>query len=123
MKFLADMGISLKTVQRLQALNIDIYHLMEKNLHTMPDSQIYELATKEQRIIVTHDLDFSDIVAASGEQLPSVIIFRLDNMKATNVNVFLENIIQRHARELETGAIISVNEKNIRVRMLPIQKQ
>lgn len=120
MKFLADMGISLKTVQRLRELNFDLYHLIEQNFHKMPDSKIYELATREERIILTHDLDFSDIVAASGEQLPSVIIFRLENMKSINVNIVLEFIIQRHSEELEKGAIISVNESNIRVRMLPI---
>ena len=62
MKFLADMGISPKSVHRLREMGFDAYHLHERKLSKLPDSKIYALAKVEGRIVLTHDLDFSDIV-------------------------------------------------------------
>jgi len=76
MKFLADMGISTVTVDFLRSLGHNAVHLREQGLHRMEDPDILTKARQEGRILLAHDLDFSDLMAASGAQLPSVIIFR-----------------------------------------------
>ena len=45
----------------------------------MSDSQIMAKAKEESRIVLTFDLDFADLLAASKDNLPNVIIFRLNN--------------------------------------------
>jgi predicted nuclease of predicted toxin-antitoxin system len=35
------------------------------------------MAGREQRIVLTFDLDFGDLLAAGAHALPSVVIFRL----------------------------------------------
>ena len=77
MKFLADMGISPKTVAFLYSHGFEADHLHALGLQKLPDKKILEIALSERRIILTHDLDFGDLLAASGAKLPSVIIFRL----------------------------------------------
>jgi len=59
-------------------------------------------------------------MASSGGYLPSVIIFRLRNMKSEQVNRCLAEIISRHRDMLEQGAVITVTEGKTRVRRLPI---
>lgn len=76
MRFLADMGISPRAVRRLQAAGHDAVHVAELRLHRATDPEIVRLARSENRIVVTHDLDFGTIMAASGESAPSLIIFR-----------------------------------------------
>jgi len=76
MKFLADMGISPKTVSFLTDLGYDAVHLFDEGLERMTDPEILQKARAEVRILLTHDLDFADLVAASGSSLPSVVIFR-----------------------------------------------
>jgi predicted nuclease of predicted toxin-antitoxin system len=120
MKFLADMGISPKTVSFLRHLGYEAVHLHEQGLDRLPDSKILEKAVVEDSIILTHDLDFGELVAASGAQLPSVITFRLRNMRPDNVNQYLHNILLQHQDALIQGAVISVIEGRIRVRLLPI---
>ena len=120
MKFLADMGISPKTVVFLKQIGFDAKHLHEENLDTLADNLILEKAHREHRVILTHDLDFGELVAASGDNLPSVIIFRLRNMRPENVNRHIESIVLNHKPELDAGAIISVTEGQIRIRMLPV---
>src|SRR2546425_6113125 len=79
-KFLADMGISPKTVAFLYALGHDAVHLADQGLERLPDQGIVAKARQEGRIVLVHDLGFGELVAASGATLPSVITFRLRNM-------------------------------------------
>ena len=121
MKFLADMGISPKTVDFLIALGFESIHLRALKLNKMLDSEILNKAKNEGFILLTHDLDFSELVAASKAKLPSVIIFRLRNMQPNNVNSTLKKIVTNHSSALKQGAIISVTDSQIRVRQLPIK--
>ena len=120
MKFLADMGISPRTVACLRSLGHDAIHLHDEGLDRLSDVGILSRALDEGRVVLTHDLDFVDLVAASGARLPSVITFRLRNMSAGHVNRYLELILANYQERLIAGAVVSVAEGQIRVRSLPI---
>lgn len=122
MKFLADMGISPRTVDRLQEWGYDAVHLHELGLDCLPDGDILDKARRENWIVLTHDLDFGELLAISRAELPSVITFRLRDMRADNVNRHLVALLARHPSSLEQGAIITVTERRIRVRALPITR-
>lgn len=120
MKFMLDMGISPKTAVFLRNLGYDAIHLHELKSDRLTDPAIMQMARNEERILLTHDLDFGELIAASGANAPSVIIFRLRNMNPKNVNRFLNGIISEHRDALEKGAIVSVTEGQVRVRLLPL---
>jgi predicted nuclease of predicted toxin-antitoxin system len=71
--------------------------------------------------IITMDLDFGGLLALSGMTRPSVIIFRLRNPDANHINKMLKDMLPELLDELEAGAIITVEEKRVRVRRLPIK--
>lgn len=121
MKFLADMGISPKTVAFLRNLGYDATHLSKEGLHRLSDPEILEKSRQEERILLTHDLGFGELVAAGGARLPSVISFRLRDMHPDRVNSYLDEIIKQHREALEQGVIMSVTEGRVRVRYLPIK--
>ncbi len=120
MRFLADMGISPKTVAFLCDLGHDAVHLHSRGLDRLPDSAILELARAESRVLLTHDLDFAELMAAGKEVLPSVIVFRLRSMRPERVNQHLQSVLSQYQEQLEQGAIVSVTEGQARVRLLPI---
>jgi predicted nuclease of predicted toxin-antitoxin system len=120
MRFLADMGISPITVDFLCNLGHDAVHLHAQSLDRLSDPMILEKARLENRIMLTHDLDFGELAAASSASLPSVIIFRLRSMRPEHVNGYLHSVILQYAKTLRDGAIISVTEGFVRVRNLPI---
>ncbi len=120
MKFLADMGISFRVVLALKEQGHDAAHLQEQGLGRMTDSDILAKTRAEGRILLTHDLDFGELLAASGSQLPSVIIFRLKDMRAENVNLYLFKILETQSAALEQGAICAVTERKARIRALPL---
>ncbi|RME49297.1 MAG: hypothetical protein D6796_05125 [Caldilineae bacterium] len=121
MKFLLDMGVGQSTAAFLRDRGHDAVHLRERGLQRLPDEEIIEEAQKEGRIILTHDLDFGRLIALSRKRLPSVITLRLDNMQATNVNHYVIEVLAQFSSALEAGALVSVNERAIRVRHLPIE--
>lgn len=122
MKFLADMGLARSTVAFVRAQSYDAVHLRDKGLQRLSDDEIVKKAVDEGRIILTHDLDFGRIVAVSGDTVPSVITFRLQDMRPTQVNGYLAEVLARFTAELEAGALVSINEQAIRVRRLPIER-
>ncbi len=100
MKFLANMGVAWSVVEWLRQLNHDAVHLRELNLIRLPDDEICVKAVKEGRIILTFDLDFSEIVSASGKKIPSVISFRLRNTRTLHVIERLEKVLNDSADAL-----------------------
>ncbi len=120
MKFLADMGISPRVVSALRERGHEAMHLQDEGLGTLPDGDILAKARKEGSVLLTHDLDFGELLAASGGSLPSVIIFRLKDMRAENIKVHLFSILEKQSDGLETGVVCSVTERKVRVRKLPI---
>jgi predicted nuclease of predicted toxin-antitoxin system len=121
MRFLANMGISGRTVNWLHQNGHDAVHLRNQGLQRLPDAEIAAKARLEGRIILTTDLGFGRLLAHSGEASPSVISFRLSDERADNVNLRLSAVLAQFQHDLEAGAIISVRDSLIRLRRLPIE--
>ena len=68
MRFLADMCVDIKVVKWLQKQGHDITHLRDEGLHRLPNGEIFSKAISENRIHLTFDLDFGEIVALSEGQ-------------------------------------------------------
>jgi predicted nuclease of predicted toxin-antitoxin system len=85
MRFLADMGVSQRVVEWLRAAGHDAIHLRDEGLQTLPNGEIFDKAGREQRIVLTFDMDFGEILAACRGQIVSVILFRLRNTRCSSV--------------------------------------
>jgi predicted nuclease of predicted toxin-antitoxin system len=120
MRFLTDMGISLRTVEWLREKGHDVVHLRDEGLQRLPDDQILEKSRLENRILLTVDLDFAQLLAVSQSSLPSVVLFRLGNENYDQINDCLNLLIDEYTEDLILGAMILVNKKGFRVRKLPI---
>ncbi len=122
MRFLLDMGLAESTARFLRVNGHDAIHLREQGLQRLLDEDIVSKAIVEERIILAHDLDFGRIVALSGEHLPSVLTFRLTDMRAQNVNRYLVDVLTQFPEELEIGALVSIQDDSVRLRRLPIRR-
>ncbi len=122
MRFLGDVGISPRSIERLRKQGHDAVHLHELGLARLSDSEILQLAVDENRIVLTHDLDFGELVAASGSRIPSVVVSRLRRIQADRVGHHIDLVLKKHGPESLNGAILSVTEGQIRVRRLPVDR-
>ena len=120
MRFLADMGVAIRVVEWLRDEGYDARHLREEELQRLPDDQIFRKAVAENRVVLTFDLDFGEIVASSGRQKVSMVLFRLQNTRTPHVIERLKVVLQEAGPALEQGAVVVVEESRFRIRRLPI---
>lgn len=123
MKFLLDMGLAPGTAAFLRRLGHEAVHLHDEGLDELPDPQILERAREDGYVLLTHDLDFPELVAASRAALPSLVVFRLRNMRPQNVELHLQKVLEQSREALERGAVVSVMEGTIRIRLLPFDQR
>src|SRR5688572_17537755 len=116
MKFLLDQGTPRMTAELLRQSGVDAVHTAEINLAEADDTEILKRAASENRIVVTLDADFHSLLALSGSSQPSIIRLRIEGLKADDLNLLLHRVIAQCHSELESGALVSVEEHRIRLR-------
>ena len=120
MRLLADLNVAPRTVEFLRSLGYDIARVDALLPATASDAEIVEVALREGRTILTQDLDFSALVALSGRSGPSVLSLRISSSRVERVNQRLREVLPAVAAEIESGAIVSVEDDGVRARSLPI---
>ena len=120
MRFLADAGVSPKTVDFLKGQGYEAVHVRTLGLGRAADSALILRARSDSSIILTFGLDFGDILALGVLDRPSVILFRLADERAESVNRCLEKVLDERRDELESGALVLIEDARYRIRKLPI---
>ena len=79
MKFLTDENIASFVVNNIRKKGFDIKDIKEEQFYGFDDKKILELANNENRIIITHDKDFAEIV--SNKKHNGIILIKSKNQK------------------------------------------
>jgi len=116
MRFLADMGVSHRTVAWLRDAGHDAVHLRDQGLQRLPNGEIFAKGVAEGRVILTFDLDFGEIVALSRGQRIGVVLFRLKDTTTPFLNRRLATVLADAEAALCDGAIVVVEDSRHRVR-------
>ena len=77
MRLLIDANLSPRVAAQLSEAGFDAVHVADVGLLTAADEEILEYAGANQRVIVSADSDFGEMLAASpGRAQPSVVLLR-----------------------------------------------
>jgi len=120
MKFLLDMNLPPRLATVFRENGYESVHWIEVGVRTACDRDIVQWASENGWTIITNDLDFGAILALEGLRLPSVIQIRRLGLMPDAVFPILDRVIQQFTEELASGAIIVIDEKRMRVRLLPL---
>ena len=120
MKLLLDQGTPRSAALMLRNAGFDAVHTGEIGMAEAEDAEIIRRAAYEDRVVVTLDADFHTHLALMEAFKPSVIRIRIEGLRAEEFSLLLQKILHRCADDLRVGALISVNDVQIRVRRLPI---
>lgn len=71
--------------------------------------------------MLTQDLDFSAILAATSGTKPSVVQLRSDNLDPEVIGAKVTSALRLLENELNSGALLSIDPERTRVRILPLQ--
>lgn len=101
----------------------DVTHVADIGMSRASDEEILRRAVAEQRICVTLDADFHALLATSGQRAPSVVRVRREGLSAAKLSALLRAVWPDIADALDAGAMVTLTERTIRVRRLPIQRR
>jgi len=121
-RFLLDQGLPYSTGQKPRAAGWDVVHTVDIGMERASDREIINHARKESRCCVTYDADFHSIIALENAPDPSTIRVRQEGLTGQKLADLLRQIYPQIAPDLEKGAMVSVTEKTVRIRLLPIFK-
>jgi predicted nuclease of predicted toxin-antitoxin system len=120
MKLLIDMNLSPRLSQLLSDGDITSVHWSSVGAADATDSQIMAFARDEDYIVVTYDLDFSAILAATRCNKPSVIQIRARDLVPEQVCASILAAIRQMSNELQRGALLTIDLNKLRLRLLPL---
>ncbi len=121
MKFLVDMNLSPEWVGFLIKSGQNAIHWSDVGSGDASDVEVMRWAADHDCVVLTNDLDFGAILAATHRQKPSVIQVRSGVLTPHIIGPAVLAAIQQSAEELEAGALISVDVGRSRLRVLPLR--
>jgi predicted nuclease of predicted toxin-antitoxin system len=119
-RLLLDQGLLRSTAGLLRQGGWDVVHVSEIGMSRADDREVLGRARAASRVCVTLDADFHSLLATSGERGPSVIRIRKEGLDADALAALLRTIWSRIEDALVGGALVTISERSIRARRLPI---
>ncbi len=87
---------------------------------TLTDRSILLIAKEAGEVIITHDLDFGELLAFDNNNKPSVILFRIHHINAALFYSLIQQNWNTIEEPLNNGALVVIEAHNIRIRKLPL---
>lgn len=123
MRFLLDENVSYRVCPHLKTAGHDAVHVAEVGLTSADDRVILGWARQQDRVLVSCDHDFVQLLFASGDTGPSVILARdVDALPSAALASLLLAALPGELTELLlAGAIATLTPDRVRVRPLPLR--
>lgn len=123
MKLLVDMNLSPRWVVWLKDAGVDAIHWSLVGKINAPDTEIMTFAMANDYVVLTHDLDFSAILAATQGEKPSVVQIRADDVSPDAIGLQIVAALRQMASELAAGALLTIDPSRTRLNLLPLRRR
>jgi predicted nuclease of predicted toxin-antitoxin system len=120
LRILIDMNLSPDWVTYLQQHGWDAIHWVTVGDPHAYDSVLMDWARQNRCVVFTHDLDFGTALALTHASGPSVIQLRGQDVFPDQVGSSLQAALTQHRDALAAGALMVIDVKKCRVRLLPL---
>ena len=122
MRFFIDMPLSPGLAVWLGQRGHDAIHALTAGLDRASDPVILDHARNEQRVVITADLDYPQLLALTHAQGPGLILFRGGDYSEEEAQERLTRVLETTPAEELSSSIIVVEKWRIRRRRLPIER-
>jgi predicted nuclease of predicted toxin-antitoxin system len=120
---LLDMNLSPRWVDYLRARGIDAVHWSSVGDVCAEDRVIMAWAREHDHVVFTNDLDFTTLLAATGDTGPSVLQLRTQNVMPEACGEMVVRVLIEQQMIFEQGAFVTIDEVKARVRILPLRQK
>jgi predicted nuclease of predicted toxin-antitoxin system len=114
MRFLLDQSAPARLSQFLGSRGHDVTRIGPDHPHGLPDHEVLAIANREQRVRITNDRDFGELVFVQRQPHHGVIYFRLSTNVLSSYTARLNTVLHDHDAELD--AFLTVTDNSVRVR-------
>lgn len=115
-----DMNLSVEWSAFLEQEGWPAVHWSEVGDPRAEDATIMAWALAQGRAVFTHDLDFGTALALTHAGGPSVIQVRGQRVLPEHIGALVLAALKQYDAELSAGALVVIDEKRNRVRILPL---
>lgn len=121
MRFLLDQNLAPALVDHLSEAGHDAVHVRDLDMSRSPDEEVMSTAAADDRVLISADTDFGELLARTNAEAPSVLLLRRQGGRRSHeiAALILANI-DAIADDLQAGAIVVLENKRIRIRSLPL---
>jgi predicted nuclease of predicted toxin-antitoxin system len=120
MKLLIDMNLSPRRVSLLTDAGFVVSHWSTLGRNNASDTEIMAFAKANDYVVLTQDLDFSAILAATHGEKPSVVHIRAEDISPDVIGKAVIAALRQMTAELEGGALLVLDPNRTRLRVLPL---
>ena len=113
MKFLVDECTGPRVAHWLSKHKHDVFSVYEEAKGS-DDNWIIRKANEENRIIITGDKDFGELVFRKEKPHKGIILLRLENQRAENKIKKIDNLLEQYSDKIKNNFIV-VTENSIRI--------
>ena len=114
LKFLVDVGVGKKVEDFLYKNGYDILSVRKLNPR-MSDSEVIDIAAKDNRIVITMDKDFGELIYNSGLIHKGILLLRTENCSGDKKVKILSEILINYSSELEENFCVFSKDR-LRIR-------
>lgn len=114
LKFLVDVGVGEKVEDFLYKSGYDILSVRKLNPR-MSDSEVIDIAAKDNRIVITMDKDFGELIYNSGLIHKGILLLRTENCSGDKKVKILSEILINYSSELEENFCVFSKDR-LRIR-------
>ena len=123
MKLIVDMNLAPRWVETLAAAGFEAVHWSSTGSPFALDEEIMSWAAAERCVVLTNDLDFGAMLAASRGTKPSVVQIRSDDLSPDVIGSKVVAALTQLTAELSLGALGTIDPVRTRLRLLPIHSR
>lgn len=113
MKFLVDECAGQSVTQWLRKNGYDALSISEE-MAGATDDQVLEMAFKTDRILITNDKDFGEMIFRHNKPHRGIVLLRLEDERPANKIAYLESLLNGHLADLENNFVVAT-EKIVRI--------
>ena len=116
-KFLADVNVEKAVVEYLLEKKYDTKWIPEYNCE-MLDDELLHWANIENRVIITNDKDFGELIFLQKKISTGIILFRVREQRAENKVSLIKHLLENFSEKILNHFIVITGEK---IRIIPLE--
>lgn len=122
MKIVVDMNLSPLWATFLVDQGFEAVHWSTVGDARAADLVLLAWARDTEHVVFTNDLDFGVLLAMAGAAGPSVLQVRTLDLTPDAIGSAVVRVLHAHEDVLRRGALVTLDARTARVRILPIQQ-